>query len=177
MSIPSSWPTDVRGAETTLCMKLFDESDLERFAEIAAVDLEAYYTKRPDLKKYRIASFLAEEAGEHYVTKKGFRCICLWTLFQRIDGVKDFHPMRHTRIDFGDAKFGHSSWIKHPGDAGFIGRGVNCFGRSLTVLKGETIDDTLTRYLTTDKSLGAQRLREKSIVMLWPKLGRVVWKA
>lgn len=164
-----TFPKDALGELSTFCTIPFDASDLQRFAAIAEEDLKKVFEARPELKDHRIVTVLAEDAGEHYVNKTGFKCISLWTFFAKVKGIRAFHPMRHTRIDFGSDKFGHSSWVKHPGDIGFKGRGVNNFGRTIELVEGETIAETMTRYLTTAKTDGAARLRNKAMVVVWPK--------
>lgn len=160
-------PIDARGAETTICHTLFEKKHLERFSEIALEDMDRFFKQRPELKKERFAVVLAQGAAEHYTKKKGFRCISLFTLFKK-STCRDFHPMRHTRIDFGSDDFGRSSWIKHPGDRGFKGRGINCYGRSIPFERDWCA--SIEQYLRNKDTLG------KNVVVLWPPehLGTVI---
>jgi len=172
----TSWPLDARKQETERCVEPIEKSDLERLAAIANQDLVAFHQKRPELRKLRAITVLGEEGADHFIDRRGFRCLSVWTFFRKAKGIRHFHPMRHTRLDFGSAKFGHSSWIKHPGDIGFKGRGINCFGRSIEIKKNEKIDIAFKRYLAKDTSSGAKRLKKSSCVVLWPpqKLGDVI---
>jgi hypothetical protein len=166
--IPATWPKDTQGELSTFCKIPIDSNDLRRFAAIAQEDLAVVFQSRPELKELRFITVLAEDAGEHYANGTGFRCISLWTFFAKAQGVRQYHPLRHKRIDFGSSKFGHSSWVKTPSDIGFIGRGINLFGRSIDRIPGETIEQALTHYVQTAKTDGATRLRDKTMVILWP---------
>lgn len=167
-AITSKWPQDARGHETTICHKEINENDLRRLRDIALQDMNRYFKQRPELEKLRFCVVLGESAAGHYLNKNGFRCISVWTFFRKTAGVRGIHPLRHPRVDFGSPKFGHSSWIKHPSDKGFKGRGVNCFGRSIAAPADKSMGEIMKDYLRNDRSKGAARLRESGIVVLWP---------
>lgn len=103
----SNWPADTLGELSTFCEVPFDEQDLSRFVEIALSDLARVFEARPELKELHMVTVLGEDAGEHYVNGSGFRCISIWTFFKHVHSVRRYHPLRHTRIDFGSDKFGH----------------------------------------------------------------------
>ena len=167
-AITKNWPLDTRGQETTICHRTLDERDLLRLRDIALKDMNKYFKQRPELEKHRFCVLLGESAADHYVNRDGFRCISVWTFFRKTAGVRNIHPLRHPRYDFGSDKFGHSSWIKHPCDRGFKGRGVNCFARSIGAPKDADLQKIIKTYLKHDKSRAAQRLRQHPVVVLWP---------
>lgn len=171
------WPADAGHADTLWCTTEISDDDLQRIAEVAMKDMETFFQQRPELKKQRLCMVLAEDAAEHYIHETGFKCISVWTFFMKSKECRDFHPLRHTRVDIGTDKFGHSSWVKHPSDIGFRGRGINCYARSIKVDEEAGLKSTLSDYLTTNKSQGASRLKEKPVVVLWPedRRGEVIW--
>lgn len=173
----TAWPADAGLVETEWCTTEITDDALKRIAEEALQDMQTFFQQRPEIKRHRLCMVLAEDAANHYVKGTGFRCISVWTFFIKSQACRDFHPLRHTRVDIGTDKFGHSSWKKHPSDIGFTGRGINCYGRSITERDEGDLKATLSHYLKTSKSKGASRLREKAVVLLWPedRRGEIIW--
>lgn len=170
------YPDDAREVETTECRVPITIEHLRRLAQIALASMDSFGEKRPRLAKHRFCIVLGQEAADHYLNGTGFRCISVYTFFKRSKECRNFHPLRHTRVDFGTSEFGHSSWIKHPRDKGFVGRGVNCFGRSVLFNKGDTYKTALQRYLAESNTQGVQTLRDHAVVVIWPEkhLGEVI---
>ena len=52
-----------------------------------------------------------------------------------------------------------------------------CFWRAISVLPGEANNDAIRRYFVKPKSKTQRKLREKSVVLIWPQAdaGQVVW--
>lgn len=178
--VAADWPEDASCATSTWCLVPFDENDLKRFADVALRDVDAFVSsKRPDLVNHRRCVVLAEASADHFVHKTGFRCISVWTFFEPSATCKTFPARRHKRVDFGSDKFGRSSWIKHPCDRGFVGRGINVFGRTIAFAEqGEGgVLAALRRYLTQQKTQSAEKLAAHHVVLLWPpeRLGEIVW--
>lgn len=175
-AVINTYPADARGRETTFCTVPFEEKHLHRLAQIALEDMNEFFEHRPELEPHRFCVVLAQQGADHYLHQTGFRCISVFTLFKKAE-CKDFYAPRHVRVDIGTDEFGHSSWIKHPCDKGNIGRGVNCYGRSILFQEGDTPQTAVERYLTHNKSKGAATLKKHAVVVLWPKedFGKVIW--
>jgi hypothetical protein len=149
--------------------------DLKRLAEIAKEDRNIFFLKYPGWKKEfanRVLCIaLCQGAGQHYVDgKTGINDFDIYT-FYRKNLDKKWYAKRIKSYDFGNPKFGQS---KDKPD--FIGRRVDCFGREIEIRKNEKLIIALRRYLKESNTKTSRFLSNKSVILLEPKCGYVVWE-
>jgi hypothetical protein len=151
------------------------KADLRRLRNIALLDLESLFRRKPGLRMYRdrlLAIALCQGAALHYIDKKhGVKDFDVWCFF-RAHPKRPFPYRRNQPADFGNAKFGQSPDREH-----YVGRRVDLLGRSLPVKIGGSPRDVLRAYLTAGKTASARALAAKAMVLVYPvaQLGRVVW--
>lgn len=153
-----------------------DAADLARLAEIARRDREWYFKRRPDWRRHYsrrvLCIALCQGAAKHYVDgKTGINDFDVYTFYQA-NPRKVWYAKRHRSYDFGDPKFGQS--VDRPN---FVGRRVDCWGRSIQVQRSEDAVSAICRYLREGRTKTAQLLARKAVVLLEPDLGKVIWPA
>lgn len=151
-------------------------SDLERLAEIAQKDLRDRFIRKPRWERLYgdrvLGVALCQGAAMHLLEGSvGIQDFDVWTFFASNDEAP-FPPRWRVPRDFGDARFGQS-----PDSLAFIGRRVDCIGRSIDALPSEEPCVAIGRYLIQARSDSARRLAKKAVVLLAPEnqLGEVVW--
>jgi hypothetical protein len=154
----------------------FLPADLQRLAEIAKRDRDEFFLRNPKytpLKSCVLGVALCQGAALHYVDgRNGIKDIDVWTFYASCSGLK--YPWRRpvASYDFGDPKFGITSDSPH-----FIGRRVDCLGRSLNDESTNDPVNAIRHYLAERRTRSAAALAEKAVVMIEPYtlLGLVVW--
>jgi len=165
------------GNDPTRSYDLFIRSDLLRLQEIAARDREGFFErnrKYDDLRNHVVAVALCQGAALHFVDgRNGIKDIDVWTFYAPHPALR--YPSRRPvrSYDFGDPRFGKTEDSPH-----FVGRRVDCLGRSLT----RVLDDpagTLRVYLSEARTSSARELARKAVVIIEPvdRLGCVVMPA
>lgn len=148
--------------------------DLRRLDEIARQDRARFFQEHPPwaaLYGDRVLCVaLCQGAALHYLdSATGINDFDVYTFYrQNPEGV--WCHRRKTFYDFGLAKFGQS--VDHPH---WVGRRVDCLGRSLVVEPGDDPPGALRRYLRQRRSDTARYLAQKAVVLLDPQCGRVIW--
>ncbi len=148
-------------------------SDLKQLAEIARRDREQFFKEKPEWATYAnsvLCVALCQGAAKHYVDcETGINDFDVYT-FYKANSTKRWYAKRIKSYDFGNSKFGKS--IDKPK---FIGRRVDCLGRAINKLDGESIQSALLRFLEQGKTKTAVELKKKAIVLLEPDCGTIVW--
>jgi hypothetical protein len=107
--------------DATRSYKTILRSDLQRLAEIAELDSEAFFRRKPDYAALRdrvLAVALCQGAALHYVNgRNGIKDLDVWTFYSGHPDLKIFPPRRRKSYDFENRKFGMTS-----GCPQFIGR-------------------------------------------------------
>ncbi len=140
-------------------------ADLERLADIARQDREDFFYRQPEWAKfYRdriLCVALCQGAAQHYIdSTTGINDFDVYTFYEA-HTQKAWYAKRIKSYDFGDPKFGKS---KDRPD--FIGRRVDCLGRSLTLFGDEGVETALRRYLREQKTETYRLLSYKAVVLL-----------
>jgi len=153
-----------------------EPADLNRLAQIARRDREAFFARHPryaPLRDQIVAVALCQGAALHYVDGvTGIKDIDVWTFYGPCAAI-EYPPRRPVAsYDFGDAKFGRTRDFEH-----FAARKVDCLGRSIPARAGADPIATLREYLRNPRTTSAGRLAEKAVVLMEPRgmLGTVVW--
>jgi hypothetical protein len=151
-------------------------SDCKRLAEIARKDLEDRFARKPRWKRLYaervLCVALCQGAAMHLLQGVvGIHDFDVWTFFAN-NAEAPFPPRWRVAHDFGDARFGQS-----PDSPAFVGRRVDCIGRSIDAVASEEPRVAIRRYLIRAGSDSARLLAKKAIVLLAPEnqLGEVVW--
>lgn len=152
------------------------DADLRRLGQIASADREEFFARNPHyrpLNGYILAVALCQGAGLHHVNgTNGIKDIDVWTFYGQHPTIT--YPARRpiTPRDFEDPKFGRTDDSHH-----FIGRRVDCLGRSLPINRRSDPIAALHDYLSNPRTDTAQKLAEKGVVLIEPAglLGTVVW--
>ncbi len=153
-----------------------DDSDLVRLTEVAADDRADLFRRKPELGRlYRdrvLCVALCQGAALHYLDgKNGVKDFDVWT-FYRVHPARPYPPRRVVAKDFGNSKFGTS-----PDRPDFIGRRVDCLGRSIACAPGQGGLDAVHAWLSSRRTTSARKLAEKVVVVLKPASasGMVLW--
>ena len=153
------------------------DADLRRLANIARTDLEDLFRRKPDLAKlYRgrvLCVALCQGAALHFLDgRNGVNDFDVWTFFEQGRG-RAFPPRRKQGRDYGDPKFGKSS--DRPD---FVGRRVDCIGRSIQRRRGQPPLDAVREWLSTSRNKSPRLLSRKAVIVLEPAeaRGRVLWR-
>ena len=151
-------------------------ADLLRLAEIARRDRESFFLRNPRYAPLRdrvVAVALCQGAGLHFVNgRNGIKDIDVWTFYGAMPGL-EYPPRRPVAsYDFGDPKFG-----KTHDSPQFIGRRVDCLGRSFNVESAKNPVMALRNYLMRPRTRSASELAAKAVVVIEPNefLGTVAW--
>lgn len=149
--------------------------DLERLAQIARLDREAFFARRP---RYRvladrvIAVALCQGAALHFLDgQNGVKDFDVWTFYAAHPDAT-YPARRNVARDLGDPKFGQA-----PNQPEFIGRQVDLLGRSLNADMSTDPVAALRVYLSERRTSSAHHLAQKAVILLEPRplLGTVVW--
>lgn len=148
--------------------------DLERLTQIARQDREHFFKDFPAwsaMYAQRVLCVaLCQGAALHYIDgTTGINDFDVYT-FYKTHPQKRWCARRIKSHDLGTPKFGQS--IDRPD---FVGRRVDCLGRDLEVKEGENAITILRRYIQEGKTVTAQLLAAKAIILLEPQCGTVVW--
>lgn len=154
----------------------FAPTDLHRLAEIARLDREMFFSRHPRYSPLRdriLAVALCQGAALHFVDhRNGIKDIDVWTFYGACPGV-EYPPRRPVAsYDLGDPKFGRT-----PDSPRFVGRRVDCLGRSLDVECNTDPVSAIRAYLSYARTRSAQELAKKAVVLVEPRglSGVVVW--
>ena len=158
-------------------LAVFDVGDLQRLSEIARKDLQRFIANdresRVDFSNKILCVALCQGAALHQVNRtNGVKDIDVYTFFAADEG-KRFPPRRPVmNYDFGSSKFG-----RHPDDLGYIGRRVDCLGRSIAYAVGTSPIEALQNFLLKKPTGTARLLAQKAVVIIDPVeyRGDVVW--
>jgi len=153
-----------------------EDADLQRLAQVAMEDREDLFSRNASLAGlYRgkvICVTLCQGAAQHYVDgKSGVKDFDVWT-FYRAHADRKFPPRRNVPRDFGDPKFG-----KSPDRLDFVGRRVDCIGRSIACKQGQDPFDAVREWLRLSPNPSPRMLKRKAAVVLEPssQRGRIIW--
>jgi hypothetical protein len=158
-------------------LAVFDAEDLRRLSDIARKDVQRFIAGNPaacaELPNKILCVALCQGAALHYIDKtNGVKDIDVWTFFADY-GAKPWPDRRNAMpYDFGPSKFG-----RHPDDLGYIGRRVDCLGKSIACEAGMSPIEALQHYLRTQPTGTAHLLAQKAAVIIDPveHRGQVVW--
>ena len=151
-------------------LEKIDDADLAKLCEIALKDSRNFVSRYPKYKARIIGIALCQGSALHYVDgRNGVKDFDLWTFYDKNTAAPTFPVRRHGICDFGPSKFDRAE------EAGFTGRRVDLFGRSI-----EKISDpvsSIQAYLQNARTMTAVKLSRKAVVLLYPAhlRGRVIW--
>jgi hypothetical protein len=151
-----------------------EHTDLVRLADIARRDREQFFAVHSDwagLYADRVLCIaLCQGGAAHYVDGvTGINDFDVYT-FYRLHPEKAWYPRRIKSYDFGDPRFGQSR-----DKPDFVGRRVDCLGRSIDAAAGESPALAVQRYLREGRSTTARLLSQKPVVLLEPQCGSLIW--
>lgn len=153
------------------------DADLRRLAAVARADRENLFRRKPDLARlYRhrvLCVALCQGAALHFLDgRNGVNDFGVWTFFEQGWG-RPFPPRRNQPRDFGSPKFG-----KSPDRSDFVGRRVDCFGRSIRRERGQETFDAVRVWLGTSRNPSPRLLARKPAIVLEPPAarGQVLWQ-
>ena len=151
--------------------------DLRRLGEIARQDREEFFHRCPHYRALQdeiIAVALCQGAALHYVNgSNGIKDLDVWTFYAEHPLIQ-YPPRRLISRDFGNPRFGQS-----PDFPQYVGRKVDCLGRSIPVEGDGDPISALRRYLSEQRTKTASKLARKAVVLIEPDalLGKVAWPA
>jgi len=148
-----------------------NDSDLTKLCEIAIKDSENFVSRYPRYKARIVGIALCQGAALHYIDgRNGVKDFDVWTFYDKNTAAAIFPPRRHGTCDFGPSKFG-----RRLEDAGFTGRRVDLFGRSIDQFSDPV--SSIQTYLGNARTPAAFNLSQKAAVLLYPGnlRGRVIW--
>ena len=160
----------------TRSLEKITTSDLQRLANIARIDREDLFRRKPELGKLYakrlICVALCQGAALHYINgKNGVKDFDVWTFF-REHSKRPFPYRRNVPYDFGYPKFGVS--LDRPD---FIGRRVDLIGRSIPCEEGQDPIKVVQNYLLSSSNKSPRLIAKKAVIILEPVelLGKVAW--
>lgn len=153
-----------------------EDADLRRVLEIARRDREHFFATHPGWARLYagrlLCTALCQGAASHYVGgQRGINDFDVYSFYRRHPD-KHWYARRLTFYDFGHPKFGRSA-----DKPDFIGRRVDCLGRSIEAAAGEDPAAAVRRYLREGRTQTARLLAAQAVVLLEPGLGTVIWRA
>jgi hypothetical protein len=154
------------------------EDDLARLAEIAEIDRQDRFRRRPHWARYAdriLCVALCQGAALHYVDgRNGVKDFDVYTFFAEDLDMGPFPPRWRLTADFGESKFG-----RHPDDVGFAGRRIDLIGRSLVPDPSAEPVATVRSYLRRSSTTTSRLLARKAVVAIDPPAlrGTVIWPA
>jgi|SRR5690348_4850240 len=153
-----------------------DTKDLERLAVLAKDDRERFFSRHPRWQRLYsnriVCVALCQGAALHYIDgKNGIKDFDVWTFYAKHPRAR-FPRRPVVSRDFGPSKFGWS-----PLESNLAGRRVDLIGRSIPCDVGADPLETIQRYLVQARTVSAQKLAEKAVVIIEPanRLGTVAW--
>jgi hypothetical protein len=157
------------------CYQRLTIQDLRRLAGFVSKAHTDLSGRRADLKGQLVAGCLGQGAALHFVDRaNGVKDFDLW-LFYRPEHLQH-HVRTRGRCEIYD--FGPSPFGRHPADdpERFLGRRVDVLCRELAPRAPEDPVSAVLAWLNGPAE-SARRLRERPVVMLWPRqhLGHVIW--
>jgi hypothetical protein len=155
--------------------KKIRRADLKRLAAIARCDRAEFFKKHPDWRKLYanrlLCTALCQGAAAHYLNgKRGINDFDVYS-FYAVHPLRHWYAKRRATVDFNNERFGRSKDRQQ-----YVGRRVDCLGRSISAKLGEDPVTALLRYLAERPTATARLLAENPIVLLGPSLGRIVWR-
>jgi hypothetical protein len=153
------------------------KTDLLRLGRIAHADAMEFFQRNPSYSVFAdrvIAVALCQGAALHYIDQStGVKDFDVWTFYAAAGSIR--YPWRKPRIprDFGIPRFGTTPDYEH-----FIGRRVDCLGRSLRVPKQADPILAIHSYLASGRKKSSPfELAQKAVVLIEPAglLGEVIW--
>jgi hypothetical protein len=139
-------------------------ADLAKLADIERADRKDFLLRRPEYRARVVLVALCQGAALHYVDgKTGIKDFDVWTFYAKERGKHPYHPLRHTKADFGPSKFGRA-------------RRVDLLGRTIKDL-GDPIE-SVRKWLKEGKpKSSAWYLAQKAVIVLEPAelRGQVAW--
>ena len=158
--------------------KSITNADLKRLGQIAALDRNGLFQRKPELGMLYsgrlIAVALCQGAALHYLDgENGIKDFDVWSIYKAAQERP--YPYRRRGVqDFGDPKFGKTADCPH-----YVGRRVDLLGRSLEFTDISDPIAILHRYLSIAKTESSRLLAKKAVILIEPSnlLGSVVWPA
>lgn len=154
-----------------------EPADIAQLAKIAAEDRADLFARKPELgrlyKDRVLCVALCQGAALHFVDgKNGVKDFDVWT-FYRAHQSGPYPYRRNVARDFGDQKFGTSQ--DRPD---FVGRRVDCLGRSIPCPREQDPLEAVRDWLRSGRTKSARKLAEKAVVVLEPESerGTVIWQ-
>lgn len=151
-------------------------TDLQRLAAIARADREDLFRRKPELGKLYakrlICATLCQGAALHYIDgQNGVKDFDVWAFF-REQSKQPFPYRRNVPHDFGYPKFGIS-----PDRPDFVGRRVDCIGRSIPCKEGQDPIKVVQNYLLSSSNKSPRLLAKKAVIIIEPEelLGIIAW--
>lgn len=155
---------------------VIERDDLKRLARIAKRDRLQFFAAHPDWAALYADRFLGvalcQGAALHFVTGLvGIQDFDVYSFFAA-HPARRWYAKRNKHVDFGVPKFGRS--LDRPD---FIGRRVDLLARSLPCAPGDDLATAIREWLHEGKSITAQMLANKAVVLLSPlsRIGEVIW--
>lgn len=156
---PPDWPNADRS------FAKFQEEELLKLHGLALTDIADFKLRHTSYECQLAAICLAQGAGQHYVDgANGVKDFDVWSFF-----YTPFPARRVANADFGVSRFGAI-------DLGYAGRRVDLMGRQITDM-GSPRASILHWLSKGGKWSSAWWLAQKSVVMLWPDMGDIIWRS
>jgi hypothetical protein len=156
--------------------ELITETDLRILAELARIDREDFFKRKPDTGQLYagrlFAVALCQGGALHYINRKnGVKDFDVWSFYTE-QPERPFPYRRRGEADFGNSKFGITEGYEH-----FLGRKVDLIGRSIRNATANDPVGALRQYLRNGPTESARQLAQKAVVLLEPinYFGTIVW--
>ena len=157
---------DLIGDVSERSYELLSLADLKIIGLVAMRNLAAIFDRAPVAGLYRnrlILLALAQGSALHYVDgTNGIKDFDVWAFFEA-GPSKPFPHRKRWSSDLGPSRFG-----RHPDDPGYTGRRLDLMGRSIELVRGESAEDAVRRWLASN-AISAVALRQKPMFCLWPE--------
>lgn len=157
--------------------------DLGRLAEIARIDRERFFARRPEYRGRELCTTLCQGAALHFVdvaqgrpVPNGVKDFDVWTFFAAVPGERFPADRRMTHVDYGPSKFG--TWDGEPPPwRHYRGRRVDLLMRALPVSVESDPAPALRSYLRAARTKSASVLAAKGVVLIDPvdRRSEIVW--
>jgi hypothetical protein len=150
--------------------------DLRELGKLAAGDRDDLFLRKRKTgsmyAKRLFAVALCQGAALHFLDgMNGIKDFDVWSFYTE-DVGGPFPYRRVGVVDFGNPKFGTTS-----NSRSFVGRNVDCIGRSLPNADPDDPVASLRTYLRNARTKSARCLAQKAVILIEPSrlLGTVVW--